>query len=78
MILIWYPGQPRIEYVGEWPAEDKKAFAVDMALMENFISPTEEESFLKELEPYLKRLRYEFDHWDDVIIWSYKLTDPGS
>lgn len=41
---------------------------MDMALMENFISPTEEDSFLKELEPYLKRLRYEFDHWDDVIM----------
>lgn len=65
-----YPflGKPRIEYVGQWPDEDKQAFAKDMALMENFISPAEEESFLKELEPYLKRLRYEFDHWDDVRI----------
>lgn len=63
-----YPflGKPRIEYVGQWPAEDKQAFAKDMTLMENFISPAEEGSFLKELEPYLKRLRYEFDHWDDV------------
>lgn len=37
-----------------------------MLLMESFITSTEEESLLKEVEPYLKRLRYEFDHWDDV------------
>lgn len=38
----------------------------DMAVVENFLSGEEENSILKEIEPYLKRLRYEFDHWDDV------------
>lgn len=52
--------------MGNWPAEEQKAFATDMVISENFIGPAEEESFLKELEPYLNRLRYEFDHWDDV------------
>lgn len=41
-------------------------FASDMVLIENFFTSAEEESFLIEIEPYLKRLRYEFDHWDDV------------
>ncbi|MCI4385506.1 hypothetical protein PGIGA_G00051230 [Pangasianodon gigas] len=36
-------------------------------LLQNFISEEEEEAFLKELDPGLKRKRYEFDHWDDAI-----------
>ncbi|KAM6913458.1 alpha-ketoglutarate-dependent dioxygenase alkB homolog 7, mitochondrial [Lycodopsis pacificus] len=32
-----------------------------------FITEEEEGSFLRELEPGLKKKRYEFDHWDDAI-----------
>lgn len=32
-----------------------------------FITEEEEEAFLLELEPGLKKKRYEFDHWDDAI-----------
>lgn len=64
--------------MGNWPAEDKKAFATDMVISENFIGPEEEESFLKEVEPYLKRLRYEFDHWDDVGYSSNPLSNQIS
>lgn len=35
---------------------------------ENFISEEEERALLRELEPGLKKKRYEFDHWDDVSI----------
>lgn len=35
-------------------------------LIPNFISKAEEEILMKEVEPHLKRLKYEFDHWDDV------------
>jgi alkylated DNA repair protein alkB family protein 7 len=38
----------------------------DFLVVEDFISETEEASLLGEIEPYLKRLRYEKDHWDDV------------
>lgn len=31
-----------------------------------FISEEEEQALLQELEPGLKKKRYEFDHWDDV------------
>ncbi|XP_048871739.1 alpha-ketoglutarate-dependent dioxygenase alkB homolog 7, mitochondrial [Brienomyrus brachyistius] len=34
---------------------------------ENFISEEEERALLRELEPGLKKKRYEFDHWDDAI-----------
>lgn len=39
----------------------------DFALYEDFISEEEETSLFQEVEPYLKKLRYEFDHWDDAI-----------
>ncbi|XP_017277280.1 alpha-ketoglutarate-dependent dioxygenase alkB homolog 7, mitochondrial [Kryptolebias marmoratus] len=32
-----------------------------------FITEEEEAAFLQELEPVLKKKRYEFDHWDDAI-----------
>ena len=31
-----------------------------------FITEEEEAALLRELEPSLKKKRYEFDHWDDV------------
>lgn len=31
-----------------------------------FITEEEEQDLLRELEPGLKKKRYEFDHWDDV------------
>ncbi|CAG9861489.1 unnamed protein product [Phyllotreta striolata] len=39
----------------------------NMTVHDDFLSPTEEQTILEEIEPYMKRLRYEFDHWDDAI-----------
>ncbi|CAH0548885.1 unnamed protein product [Brassicogethes aeneus] len=39
----------------------------DMTIYEDFLSDTEEKSILEEIEPYMNKLRYEFDHWDDAI-----------
>lgn len=33
-----------------------------------FITEEEEQAILRELEPGLKKKRYEFDHWDDVSL----------
>lgn len=44
----------------------EKIFKRDLILKEDFISPNEEQTLLNEIEPYMKKLRYEFDHWDDV------------
>jgi len=38
-----------------------------MVVYSDFISESEEQELLKEIEPYMKRLRYERDHWDNVI-----------
>ena len=37
-----------------------------MLIKENFLSEQEEQSLFAEIEPYMKKLRYEFDHWDNV------------
>lgn len=56
-----------MEFEGNWPNDVKKKFLEDFKVIENFISAEEETSLLTEIEPYLKRLRYERDHWDDAI-----------
>lgn len=38
-----------------------------MTVLADFITEEEEQTLLQEIEPYLKRMRYEFDHWDDAI-----------
>ena len=47
----------------------------DMLVVEDFLTEAEEVQLLEEIEPYMKKLRYEFDHWDDVryTIGSYAL-----
>lgn len=37
-----------------------------MKILPNFISEKEEEVLMREIEPYMKRLRYEYSHWDNV------------
>lgn len=39
----------------------------DMVIHKDFISPEEEQSIFDEVDPYMSRMRYEFDHWDDAI-----------
>lgn len=52
--------------MGTWPPEEKSKFLKDMKVIPNFITDKEEQSIFQEVEPYLKRLHYESDHWDDV------------
>ena len=58
---------PLMEFDGNWPIDVKQKFLNDMIVIDNFISPEDEISLMEEIEPYLKRLRYERDHWDDAI-----------
>ncbi|KAG5684183.1 hypothetical protein PVAND_013423 [Polypedilum vanderplanki] len=60
-------GKNLMEFEGNWPDEVKEKFINDMGVIENFITPDEENQILTEIEPYLKRLRYERDHWDEAI-----------
>ena len=39
----------------------------------DFITEDEEKSLMNELEPYMRRLRYERDHWDDVSVHYFEV-----
>lgn len=39
----------------------------DMVILKDFISVEEEQSLLNDIEPKWRRLRYQFDHWDNAI-----------
>jgi alkylated DNA repair protein alkB family protein 7 len=56
-----------MEFKGNWPEDVKAKFLKDVQVIEDFISPEDESSVIQEIEPYLKRMRYERDHWDDAI-----------
>lgn len=56
-----------IEFEGNWPQDVKEKFLADMTVIDNFITPEDENALMEEIEPYLKRMRYERDHWDDAI-----------
>ena len=49
--------------------ETRKDMEEHFRVYENFITEEEEKSLFDEVEPYLKRLRYETSHWDDVCIY---------
>ena len=56
------------DYLVASDPETGSVIASDFLVIKDFISEAEEESLFNEVEPYLKRLRYEQDHWDDVRI----------
>lgn len=37
-----------------------------MKVLPDFISEEEEDILIQEVDPYMKRLRYEYSHWDNV------------
>ena len=45
-----------------------KDLSENMLIFEDFITEQEETALMNEIEPYMRRLRYEHDHWDDVSI----------
>ncbi|CAB3255623.1 unnamed protein product [Arctia plantaginis] len=47
--------------------ELRKSVLQDMQVIPEFVSKEEEAAMLAELDPQLKRMRYEFDHWDNAI-----------
>lgn len=55
------------DFQNEWPADIKNEFIQDMILIEDFITEDEEEHLLAETKKTMKRMRYQYDHWDDAI-----------
>lgn len=48
-----------------------------LTLIPNFISEEEESALFEEVNPYLRKLRYERSHWDDAI-HDYRETEKGN
>lgn len=55
-----------IDFSSTITEEEKCTILKNMLIFDSYLSPDEEKSLLGEIEPYMKRLRYEFDHWDNV------------
>ncbi|XP_068623743.1 alpha-ketoglutarate-dependent dioxygenase alkB homolog 7, mitochondrial [Battus philenor] len=69
-----------IEVLPSWPKEDSEIRTKTVSTMRifpNFVSEEEEASLLAEVEPQLKKLRYEYDHWDNAIE-GYRETERES
>ena len=49
-----------------WSDEHRREFIDSFLIYNEFISKSEEEQFMNEVEPHLKRHIYEKDHWDNV------------
>lgn len=62
-----------IEFGKLMSEEERKLVSENMLIFESFLSTDEEKTLLNEIEPYMKRLRYEFSHWDNVGLSSFSL-----
>jgi len=52
---------------GTWfNTEIKRKLEDSLVVVNDFITEEEETSLMKEVGPYLEKLIYEKDHWDDV------------
>jgi|SRR6218665_965246 len=51
-------------------AETAAIISKDFLVYKDFITEEEENSLFDEVEPYLKRLKYEENHWDDVSVFT--------
>ncbi|KAK3923432.1 Alpha-ketoglutarate-dependent dioxygenase alkB-like protein 7, mitochondrial [Frankliniella fusca] len=47
--------------------EECEALLKDMVVHDDFLSDVEEKIIFDEVEPYISRLHYEYDHWDNAI-----------
>ncbi|MFH4976044.1 hypothetical protein AB6A40_002753 [Gnathostoma spinigerum] len=50
-----------------WPPQIKEMLLKTCTVTPDFITEAEEKALLDEIEPHMKRLRYEKSHWDDAI-----------
>ena len=47
-----------------------------VCIIPEVITPAQEKTLVRELEPVLKRRRYEHDHWDQVIVGFKEVERP--
>lgn len=51
-----------------WSKDMKNVLLECCTVIPNFITEKEEASLLDEINPHMKRMRYEKSHWDDVML----------
>ncbi|TKR62356.1 hypothetical protein L596_026335 [Steinernema carpocapsae] len=57
----------RFHNESKWPQALLKSVQETCIVEDDFVTKAEEAAFMKEVEPHMKRLRYEKSHWDDAI-----------
>ncbi|KAI1727733.1 hypothetical protein Ddc_05050 [Ditylenchus destructor] len=62
----------------KWPKNIYEGVKAGCSVTPNFITEAEEQQLLKEIEPYLKRLKYEESHWDDRLLNTFPSDIPAS
>lgn len=55
------------DFHNEWPMDIKNEVLRDMILIEDFVNESEEEKLCAEVQKAMRRMRYQYDHWDDAI-----------
>lgn len=55
------------EFHNEWPTAIRDELLQDMLVIEDFATEDEETSLCAEAQKCMKRMRYQYDHWDDAI-----------
>lgn len=55
------------EFHHEWPANIKNDIHRHMIVIENFVTDLEEQALCNEVQKAMRRMRYQYDHWDDAI-----------
>lgn len=64
------------DFQNDWPADEKNMFIQDMTLTLDFITEQEETQLQTEFDKVMKRMRYEYDHWDNAI-HGYREREKG-
>ena len=60
-------------FSNNWSDDNRREFIGSFLIYNEFITTIEEEQFMSEVEPHLKRHIYEKDHWDDVSFRFYNI-----
>ncbi|KAF6204244.1 hypothetical protein GE061_002584 [Apolygus lucorum] len=61
------PGLVELVQLNKIPDDLAKEVLKNFRIIPDFITKDEENDLLGELEPKLRRMRYQYDHWDDAI-----------
>lgn len=64
------------DFQNDWPTDERSKLIRDMQLTLDFITEPEEAQLQTEFDKVMKRMRYEYDHWDNAI-HGYREREKG-